>query len=51
MVGNREVKETLNLFLKLRRNQENGELMVETKERSQENGELMVETTEKLRKR
>ena len=44
------LKETFNSWLKLRRNQENGELMVKTTERTQENVELMVETTEKSRK-
>ena len=41
----------MNSWLKLRRNQEIGELMVETTERKDENGELMIETTEKSTKR
>ena len=36
----------MNLWLELRRSQENGELMVAATEGNQENDELMVETTE-----
>ena len=45
-----ELRKTVNSWLKLWRNQENGKLLIETYERTQENVERMVETTEKSRK-